>query len=119
MITPGTREDLKEFFLSHKGRLNVSFEVLETALKDWAIWKIETDKPIAVVVSKDGIGHIACFNGNHVGIPLMKRALKLLQITKTAVSNNFRPGHILAKRLGFIIDHVENGVTYYVRQNIS
>jgi len=112
----GDLTDLKVLYDRHKGRLPVTFDQMAECLKDWAIWRIEEDStPVAVVLEKDGHGHIAAYGGAHVGIPRMRWALKTLGITKTTVGDGFPLGHALAKRLGFVIYRKANGVSYYVR----
>lgn len=103
------------FYHRHHGRLPFDFEQLERLLVNWNVWVISTHRPIAVVITKDGEAHIAAYKTEKVGIKAMKWALDALHITRTAVRNEFAPGHALAKRLGFQVDQKSNEVTRYVR----
>lgn len=114
-LVPGSESDLEKFHESHKGRLGVDINTLRFALSGWKVWRLEDKKPIAVIVTKDGAAHIAAYEGSHVGIPRMRWALDALKIKTTTVSQAFKPGHILARRLGFFLDRIENKVAHYVR----
>lgn len=110
----GDLDDLKIFFESHKGRLKVSFDTLLEVINDWKIWRLCDKTVVAIILTKDGAGHIAnC--GQNVGIRRMKWALDELGISKTTVGQEFKKGHALAKRLGFHVEMTEKGVTHYVR----
>lgn len=108
----GTIEDAKMFFDCHKGRLNADLETVKDILRNWEIWKLYDPEQIAVIVVKDGSGHIA---GEKVGTKRMKWVLNALGINRTTVGNEFKKGHSLAKRLGFHVEMTEKGVTHYVR----
>lgn len=118
-ITKGDKSDLEIFFLRHNGRLEITFSQLEYALNGWDIYRLEDEnKPIAVIVSRNGHGHISAYAEEKVGISKMKWALKELGIKHTTVSNTFTKGHALAKRLGFETEKIENGVTTYVLDHV-
>lgn len=85
-------------------------------LSDWEVWRLEEDGPIAVILAKDGQGHISAYDGAKVGIRRIKWALNRLGITNTTVGDQFHAGHSLAKRLGFHVEMTEKGVTHYVRR---
>lgn len=115
IIVRGDQKDLRVFFDRHNGRLNVTFNAVADALKDWNIWRLEDDKPIAVIVEKNGAAHISAYGNAKVGIAHMKNAIEVLKICRTSVSDGFMAGHALAKRLGFHVEMTEKGVTHYVR----
>lgn len=111
-IVRGGDGDLRVFYERHNGRLGISFDALKNALSDWEIWRIDD---MAVVLKKDGEGHVSAYKNSRVGIKAMREIMDRLGITRTAVTSKFKAGHALAKRLGFRPELVKNGVTYYVR----
>lgn len=115
MVEPGTESDLKAMYDSHNGRLPVTFEVFVEIVRDWNIWRIVDSEPIAVVLEKNKHAHIGAINGKKVGIKAMKIAIDELGIRFTTVSNEFRKGHSLAKRLGFIKITDDGAVSTYQR----
>lgn len=115
-LVRGNLDDLRMFYDEHRGRLKVDFELMSDVLSDWEVWRLEDDGPIAVIVAKDGQGHISAYDGAKVGTRRMKWALNRLGINHTTVSEKFHHGHSLAKRLGFHVEMTEKGVTHYVRR---
>lgn len=114
-IVKGNLDDLHMFYDEHKGRLKIEFEVMASIISDWEIWILEEEIPIAVIVKKEDQGHISSYNGEKVGIRRIKWALEKLGINRTTVSDKFRQGHSLAKKLGFRVENEKEGVTHYVR----
>jgi len=114
ILNPGGLSDLQVLYDRHYGRLNAPFDHVAKALRDWSIWRLEDSTPVAVIVCRDGIGHIAAYGGAHVGIPRMRWAIKKLGITKTTVGADFHHGSVLARRLGFVFTNEAHGVKHYV-----
>lgn len=108
--------DLKRLYDRHNGRLNAPFELVREALSDWNVWVLHDNGPKAIVIEKDGSAHIAGYDSENVGIARMKWAIDELKINRTSVSDDFRKGHALARRLGFHVEMTEKGVTHYVRR---
>lgn len=114
-IVKGNDEALHTFYERHNGRLGVEFDRLANAISDWNVWVVCDDEPIAVVVEKNGSAHVSAYGMSRIGISKLKQAMDLLNVTQTTVSEEFKAGHALAKRLGFYEDHKEGTVTHYVR----
>lgn len=114
-LEKGNLNDLTVFYDEHHGRLKVSFEVMVDALSGWDVWILDDDGPKAIIITKNGYGHISAYRGLVVGTARMKLALDKLGINRTTVSGAFKKGHSLAKRLGFHVEMTEKGVTHYVR----
>lgn len=112
-IENGDENDLKVFFDAHNGRLQIDFDLFKQILSDWKVYVIKKDYPIAVVIEKDGAAHIAACPNQKVGISTIRKAAKMLNVTKSTVENEYKKGHALSRRLGFNVEKVENGVTFY------
>jgi len=112
-LVKGTIDDLRVFYDRHQGRLCVPFSAFKEALNEWGIWCLVDGRKVAVILEKDGSAHVSGYHKERVGTCKMKWAIDQLKITKTSVGN-FRQGHLLARRLGFKPDHVENEVIHYV-----
>ena len=111
----GTFADFAEFYARHRGRLPVSLEQAAQALRGWSVWRLDDDRPVAVFLVKDGQGHVSGYKTERVGVRRIRWGMEKLGITKTAVDKDFAPGHALARRLGFAVDHTEGRVTHYAR----
>lgn len=114
MIAKGNDSDLLEFYDRHNGRLLCSYTELKEKLQDWNVFVLLRGKhKVAVIVEKDGAAHLSGYRKQKVGIPAMREAINTLYITRTTVSNDFKPGHALAKRLGFTATSQDEKVTHY------
>lgn len=114
-IEPGTPDDLREFYIRHHGRLGCDFDALHNALSGWNIYTLDDDGKCAVIVERNGEAHVSGYKNQRVGLVRLRFALDALRITKTDVMNTFKPGHALARRLGFVLDRKNDEVTNYVR----
>ena len=100
----------------HGNRIAIPLHEFRKALAGWEVWNIRNNGlRVATVLRQGAVGHVARFTNCHVGITAMKGAMDTLGITETAVTDGFKAGHSLAKRLGFIATKHENGVTHYDR----
>lgn len=115
-IERGDGIDMADFYIQHKRRLPYSFDQFLHALNDWNIWRVFLNGArVATVLELHGAGHVARYQKSHVGIQAMRQIMDVLGIWKTEVTDSFKAGHALAKRLGFKPCDKEKGVTHYVR----
>jgi len=114
-IEPGVHLDLVRFYRAHNGRLGISCFDMMHILNGWNIWRLVDEEEIAIIITKNGEAHIAAVQGRKVGIKRIKWALDALDVVTTKVSNKFRAGHALAKKLGFIPGSIDERAVHYVR----
>jgi hypothetical protein len=112
--SPGGPSDLDDFMRQHGDRITIPLPEFRKALEGWEIWNVRNNgRRVATVLRKGSEGHIARFANCKVGASCIKVAADILGITETAVTDGFRHGHALAKRIGFTVTKHENGVTHY------
>jgi hypothetical protein len=114
-IEPGIQLDLVRFYRAHNGRLNMSCFDMIHGLNGWTVWRLVDDEPLAIIITKNGEAHIAAIPGRKVGVKRIKWALDALDVVKTAVTNQFKAGHALAKKLGFVPSSIDTKAVHYVR----
>lgn len=116
-IIKGGDDEIHALHERNAHRLGASFEQVKEALKSWNVYLLEDDgKKNAVILEKDGEGHISQVGNEYVGLKRIRYALNELNITKTNVLNEYHPGHVLAKRLGFEKIHEGERITNYERK---
>lgn len=117
-IENGDENDLRLFFDAHNGTLQIDFDLFKQILSGWNIYVIKKDFPIAILIEKNGSAHIAACKNKKVGVSAIREVIKMLNITKTTVENEYKKSHALCKRLGFNVEKIENGVTFYSMGNV-
>ena len=118
-LTPGGEQALLALYEGNAGRFNIGFDRFKEVMQGWNVWVLNDGGIKAVIVERNGYGHVTKYGNEYVGLRRMKFAMNALGISKTAVMNNYRAGHALAKRLGFKKCGIDERSTYYERDKTT